>query len=216
MEKLKLGIVGLGRLGMEYAKNISHSVHNAELFAACSIEKDEIEHVKNKFGVYNIYDSYDKMLKNKNIDAIIIVSPTDHHPDHIIKALESGFHVFCEKPLAISVSECYRVKKIVDKNKNKIAMLGFVRRYDKSYADAKVKLESGLVGKPFFIRSQTVDKDSYAPFQIEFCKSGGGIFHDFNVHDIDLVHWFSGVNIKKVWSLGGAYRFKEFGEKGVN
>ena len=71
MEKLKLGIVGLGRLGMEYAKNISHSVHNAELFAACSIEKDEIEHVKNKFGVYNIYDSYDKMLKNKNIDAVI-------------------------------------------------------------------------------------------------------------------------------------------------
>ena len=214
MEKLKLGIVGLGRLGIEYAKNISYSVHNAELFAACSIEKDEIEYVKNKFGVYNIYDSYDKMLKNKNIDAIIIVSPTDHHPDHIIKALESGFHVFCEKPLAISVSECYRVKKIVDKNKNKIAMLGFVRRYDKSYADAKIKLESGLVGKPFFIRSQTVDKDSYAPFQIEFCKSGGGIFHDFNVHDIDLVHWFSGVNIKKVWSLGGAYRFKEFGEKG--
>ena len=214
MEKLKLGIVGLGRLGIEYAKNISYSVHNAELFAACSIEKDEIEYVKNKFGVYNIYDSYDKMLKNKNIDAIIIVSPTDHHPDHIIKALESGFHVFCEKPLAISVSECYRVKKIVDKHKDKIAMLGFVRRYDKSYADAKIKLESGLVGKPFFIRSQTVDKDSYAPFQIEFCKSGGGIFHDFNVHDIDLVHWFSGVNIKKVWSLGGAYRFKEFGEKG--
>ena len=57
MEKLKLGIVGLGRLGMEYAKNISHSVHNAQLFAACSIKKDGIDHVKNKFGIKNVYDS---------------------------------------------------------------------------------------------------------------------------------------------------------------
>ena len=71
-----------------------------------------------------------------------------------------------------------------------------------------------MVGSPFFIRSQTADKDTFAPFQIEFCTTSGGIFHDFNVHDIDLVHWYSGANITKVWSLGGAYRFKDFGLAG--
>ena len=79
--------------------------------------------------------------------------------------------------------------------------------------DAKKTIIENKVGKPFFVRSQTVDKDIWAPFQVSFVKTSGGVFHDFNVHDIDLVQWFSGVNIKKVWSLGGAYRFKEFGKK---
>jgi myo-inositol 2-dehydrogenase/D-chiro-inositol 1-dehydrogenase len=211
---LKLGIVGLGRLGMEYAKNIEYRVSNAQLYAACSILDSELKVVKESLNVPFIYSSYKEMLKNKDIDAIVIVTSTNQHADQIIQALESGFHVFCEKPLAIDINECYRVQKKVKEFPHLISMLGFVRRYDESYSEAKAKLDEGLVGKPFFIRSQTADKDTLAPFQVEFCATGGGIFHDFSVHDIDLVHWFTGSDIKKVWSLGGAYRFKEFEKVG--
>ena len=210
MEKLNIGIVGLGRLGKEYAKNITHFVHNANLIAACSLNQEELDYVKDHFNVPNVYMSYQEMLTNKEIDAVVIVTSTDQHAHQIIQAVESEFHVFCEKPLAINVEDCYRVEKVVEKYTDKITMLGFVRRYDPSYSDAKAKIDEGFVGTPFFVRSQTVDKDTFAPFQIEYCTTGGGIFHDFNVHDIDLAHWFLGSRIKKVWSLGGAYRFKEF------
>lgn len=214
MKKLNIGIVGLGRLGKEYAKNITHLVHNANLVAACSLREDELNFAEDYLNVPNLYTSYEEMLTNKEMEAVVIVTSTDQHADQIIKAVEAGHHVFCEKPLAINLEDCYRVEEIVNKYPNRITMLGFVRRYDPSYVDAKLKLDQGLVGIPFFIRSQTVDKDTFAPFQIEFCTTGGGIFHDFNVHDIDLVHWYSGANITKVWSLGGAYRFKDFGLTG--
>ena len=212
--KLKLGIVGLGRLGMEYAKNIAYRIPDAQLYAACSIQDNELKIAKESLEVPYLYSSYQKMLKNKDIDAIVIVTTTNQHADQIILALESGFHVFCEKPLAIDIENCIRVQKKVKEFPHLISMLGFVRRYDRSYSEAKVKLDEGLVGEPVFIRSQTADKDTLAPFQVEFCTAGGGIFHDYSVHDIDLIHWFTGSNIKKVWSLGGAYRFEEFEKAG--
>ena len=212
--KLKLGIVGLGRLGMEYAKNIAYHVPGAQLYAACSIQENELKVAKESLQVPYLYSSYQEMLKNEDIDAIVIVTSTNQHADQIILALESGFHVFCEKPLAIDIENCIRVQKKVKEFPHLISMLGFVRRYDKSYSEAKAKLDEGLVGEPVFIRSQTADKDTLAPFQVEFCAAGGGIFHDYSVHDIDLIHWFSGSYIKKVWSLGGAYRFEEFKKAG--
>ncbi|GAA3635902.1 Gfo/Idh/MocA family oxidoreductase [Flavivirga aquimarina] len=214
MIKLNIGIVGLGRLGKEYANNIAYLVHNANLIAACSLVQEELDFARDTCGVKNLYSSYEDMLTNKEIDAVAIITSTDQHADQIIMAVEAGFHVFCEKPLAINIEDCYKVEKVVEKYPDQITMLGFVRRYDPSYADAKTKLDEGLVGSPFFVRSQTVDKDVFAPFQIEYCTASGGMFHDFSVHDIDLAHWFLGSDIKKVWSLGGAYRFKEFGEAG--
>ena len=97
--KLKLGIVGLGRLGMEYAKNIAYHVPGAQLYAACSIQENELKVAKESLQVPYLYSSYQEMLKNEDIDAIVIVTSTNQHANQIILALESGFHVFCEKPL---------------------------------------------------------------------------------------------------------------------
>ena len=207
---MNICLIGAGRIGIVHAIAIS-SEKNTILHSVVDVNQPAAEDLAKKYSAQVL--TIDEAFSNEDIDAYIIASSTATHADLIEKCSKVGKPVFCEKPLAISVSECLRVKNVVDKHRDRTVMLGFVRRYDRSYADAKFKLESGLVGKPFFIRSQTVDKDSFAPFQIEFCKSGGGIFHDFNVHDIDLVHWFSGVSINKVWSLGGAYRFKEFAEK---
>ena len=104
------------------------------------------------------------------------------------------------------------ISEAVKKHPDLVSCVGFVRRYDESYMDAKKTIEKNKIGDPFFVRSQTVDKDTWAPFQVDYVKSGGGIFHDFNVHDADLARWFIGSEVKKVWSLGGAFRFKEFGD----
>ena len=93
-------------------------------------------------------------------------------------------------------------------------MVGFVRRFDPSYAYAKKQVDEGAIGKPFLVKSQTVDIDATAKFQLEFVKTSGGLFHDYNVHDIDLARWFLGSNIKTVFAAGGGYKHPEFAAAG--
>ena len=214
MKKLNIGLAGLGRLGKEYGKNIQFKIPNANLVAVCSLVEEELAYAKKELEVSDIYSTYESMLEHPNMDAVVIITSTNSHAEHIIKAMESGLHVFCEKPLSIDIENCLKVEEEAKKYSNLIVMIGFNRRYDPSYVDAKKTIIENKVGKPFFVRSQTVDKDIWAPFQLSFVKTSGGVFHDFNVHDVDLARWYIGSEVKRLWSQGGAYRFKEFGDLG--
>lgn len=214
MEKVNVGIVGLGRLGKEYAKNLAFKIGSANLIAACSVIPEELEYAKNELGIKNLYDTYDELLQHEGLDAVFVVSSTNKHAEHMIQALEAGLHVFSEKPLAIDERECRKVEEVAARYPDQIAVVGFVRRFDPSYQYAKKKVDEGAIGKPYLVRSQTVDKDTVAEWQIQYVKNSGGIFHDFNVHDIDLARWFLGGEIESVWSIGGAYKYPAFAEAG--
>lgn len=210
---VKTGIVGLGRLGKSHAINLLN-IPNCELKSACSIVTKELEWAK-EHGISEVYSDYDEMLELSDIDAVFLVSSTSLHAGQIIKGLEAEKHVFCEKPLAVNVKECRKAVDIINKLANKkIFMLGFVRRFDPAYAFAKKRITQGAIGKPFMVRSQTSDHDDFAPFQIEYTKTSGGIFHDMNVHDIDLARWYLGSELRSVYALGGSYVHKEFGAIG--
>lgn len=214
MKKIRIGIVGLGRLGKRYAENIAFNIRNSELVAACSVATEELDWIKEKIGIQHLYSDYDKMLEHQGLDAVFVVSSTNMHAEHLIKALEAGLHVFSEKPLAVSAADCLKVEAALSKFPNQTAVVGFVRRFDPSYRYAKDKVDAGAIGTPFLVRSQTVDKDSLAGFMMEYVGNSGGIFHDFNVHDVDLARWFLGANVKTVWAIGGAYKYPGFGEVG--
>ena len=87
------------------------------------------------------------MLAQAELDAVAIISPSNLHCEQVISALEKGSHVFCEKPLGISKAECLIVEKAVLQQPKLVFMLVVMRRYDPSYADAKNKIESGLIGR---------------------------------------------------------------------
>ena len=214
MKQLRVGIVGLGRLGKKYGRNIAFQIRQADLVAVCSLNPEELAFAKQEFGISNLYSNYEKMLVECALDVVFVISSTDMHATHIIQALEAGCHVFSEKPLAISMEECKKVKLHAAKYPEQLAVVGFVRRFDPSYRYAKDKVDTGAIGKPYLVRSQTVDKDTVADWQIQYVGKSGGIFHDFNVHDIDLARWFLGAEIKSVWSVGGAYKYPAFAEAG--
>ncbi|EGO86428.1 myo-inositol 2-dehydrogenase, partial [Clostridium botulinum C str. Stockholm] len=120
MKKVKFGIVGLGRLGRKHAENLAFRIPNAELLAVCSVVKEEVEEVKDTWGIKYGYTNFDEMLKNKELDAIFISSPSGFHCEQIEKALDAGFHVFSEKPLGLYLEEAKRVAKAVNEHKNQI------------------------------------------------------------------------------------------------
>lgn len=112
MENIKVGIVGLGRLGKVHAKNLANLVPNCELYAACSLVEEERKFAKEKLNVTLTYDSYEDMVKDPNIDAVFIVSPSGFHCQQIKLAMENGKHVFSEKPLGLDVEEIKETQKL--------------------------------------------------------------------------------------------------------
>ncbi len=210
MNKVNVGIVGLGRLGEKYAEILSYKIKKVELIAACSLIQQEVSYAKDVLKVPFTYSNYEDMLENSDLDVIFIITSSNQHANQMIMAIEEGFHVFCEKPLAINLEDCFRVENVASKRPEQLATVGFVRRHDPGYTYAMVRMKDGLIGKPFLVKSQTVDLDSTAGFQMDFVKTSGGMFHDFNVHDIDLARWFLGSEIKSVYSVGGAYKHEAF------
>lgn len=214
MKKVKIGIVGLGRLGIEHAKNIAFKIPNAELLAVCSIVEEEIDRVQDKWGVKYGYTDYYEMINNEELDAVAVVSPSPKHVEHIEAALEAGLHVFTEKPLGVTVEECKKAEKAVEKHNDKVFMLGFMRRYDPSYAFAKQKIKEGAIGEPIMVKATSIDPEDTIEGAISFAATSGGLFLDIAIHDIDLARWFLESDAKSIYAVGGCYLHKEFAEYG--
>lgn len=212
MRRVKIGIVGLGRLGLEHARNLAFKIPNAELIAVCSVVQAEVDKVQKEWGIPNAYTDYDEMIKNEELEAVAILSPSPLHVEHITKALDRGLHVFVDKPLGVTVEECKRAEKAVEKHSDKVFMIGFMRRYDPSFANAKKLVEEGKIGKPFLFKGTSLDPEHSIEGAIRFAATSGGIFIDMSVHDIDLARWFLESEVKEVYAMGGCYVHDEFAE----
>ena len=214
MKKLRIGIVGLGRLGKVHAQNIAYKIPNAELAAACSIVPAELEYAKQELGITDVYSDYREMLAKADIDAVVIVTTSSEHCWQIEAALDAGKHVFSEKPLGVDVAQCKQAEAAVERHPDLTFMLGFMRRYDKSYAYAKQKIEEGAIGTPYLVKGTGIDPEAFVEGAIRFAKTSGGIFLDMAIHDIDLMRWFLGCEATEVYAMGATFKQPEFKEAG--
>jgi len=189
---LKLGIAGLGRLGKRHAEQIALRTRGAQLVSACSPVSTELAWARDELGVQILHEDFAAFVRDPQLDAVLLVTPTSLHAEQSIAALEAGKHVFIEKPLALNVDDCERVEKVAVCHPELVAMVGFVRRFDPSYAQAAADIAAGAVGRPFIVRSQTCDRNDPDGFFVRFAPTSGGIFMDCSVHDIDLARWLLG------------------------
>jgi myo-inositol 2-dehydrogenase/D-chiro-inositol 1-dehydrogenase len=210
MDKVRIGSVGLGRLGLRHAQNIASKVSNATLEAICDVSADALAATKSELSVPKTYTRFEDMVADKNIDAVVIVSPSGMHTKHIALALDAGKHVFCEKPLGTTVAECREAEKAVNTHPDKVFMLGFMRRFDASYKYAHDKVVAGEIGRPVLFRSYGQDPERFIDGAIKFGPTSGGEFIDMCVHDIDLARWFTGSEPCSVYAIGGCYAHPEF------
>lgn len=189
---LRMGIAGLGRLGRHHAENLAFHVRNAQLVWACSPVPTELDEARSQLGIAQVTSDFAQMVQAPDVDAIVLVTPTDLHAQQTIAALEAGKHVFVEKPLALDVADCERVEAVAARHPDRVAMVGFVRRFDASYRRAYDDMRQGSIGRPFLVRSQTCDMNDPSGFFVRYAAQSGGIFMDCSVHDIDLARWMLG------------------------
>jgi scyllo-inositol 2-dehydrogenase (NAD+) len=209
--KLNVGLIGLGRLGRVYARDLAARVTGVRLAALADTNAKLAEETARELDVPRWYPDAHAMLDDPGIDAAIIVSPTDTHTELAVAALGRGKPVFCEKPPAISLSETQKMKDAVMRAHGFLQM-GFMRRFDAGYAVAKKKLDEGVIGTAIVFKSSS--RDPYRP-SLEYAnpKSSGGMIMDMGIHDFDLARWYMG-EVSTVSAVGGTLAYPELNEVG--
>lgn len=188
---VQIGIVGLGRLGRRHAENLASRVPGLSLVAAASPVPSELDWARDSLGVAT-YPDLASLLAHPGLDAVWLVTPTSLHADQSIQVLEAGKHLFCEKPLSLDVEPCDRVIAAATSKPGQTAMIGFMRRFDPSYAEIRRAVAAGELGKVFRVHCESHDPVDPEGFFVKFAPTSGGIFLDCCIHDIDLARWVLG------------------------
>jgi len=197
---IKIGIVGLGRIGKVHLFNIQQLISGASVIAACSRSEKSLEYAK-KHSVKGLFTSFDDMLSEGGIDAVIIASPTSLHFEHLKLAIAAGKHIFCEKPIDLSIENVKEIKSLLDANPVKF-MVGFNRRYDPNVLKIKKELNEGRLGA---LQSVKIISREPGPPPMEFIKTSGGLFLDMAIHDFDLARYLMNSEITEVYSTASIF-----------
>ena len=205
---LNFGIVGLGRIGKIHLTNVQRYIPNAKVIAACPVKKKDESFLKLN-GVNLHFESYDEMMKIKDIDAVIIASPTAFHFDHIKIAAREGKHIFCEKPIDLSYEKVEMVRELIEKSGIQF-MVGFNRRFDPHINQLKSAYDNGQVGNARILKITSRDP---IPPSLDFVKNSGGLFLDMTIHDFDMARYIVDDEVIQVTSNGnifGDLQLKEY------
>jgi myo-inositol 2-dehydrogenase/D-chiro-inositol 1-dehydrogenase len=193
---MRLGLIGLGRIGGFHAATLS-ALPVVESLVVSDAAPALTREVAAKVGAQAV-DTPEAVLA-AGIDGVLIAAATDAHPALLLAAVEAGLPVFCEKPVARSAADAVKVYEQVA-DSGVAVQIGYPRRYDAGFAAARAAVASGELGWLHTVRSTTLDP---APPPAAYIAGSGGIFRDCAVHDFDAVRWVTGREVVEVYSTGG-------------
>lgn len=205
--KIRVCLIGCGRAGMIHARDYMGGVPGAALTALCDSMEQGLRAAAEETGISKTYSDWKDVMKDPEIDAVVVVTPTQFHHDIVIAAANAGKHVFCEKPMASTEKECDDMIEACRKNHVKL-QLGFMRRFDKNFRKGKELLEQGAVGKPTLIKSNTYGPSEPKEWMYDVRKNYGPI-GEVNSHDFDTIRWYAGSEVKMLHVIGGNFRSPE-------
>jgi len=210
MAKLKIGVIGTGRIGKVHIATLVQSVPQAEVAAVADIDRNSAKQVAEKFGVMSVTDHPDEIIANKEIDAVAICSSTDTHARYIIEAAKAGKHIFCEKPVDLSLSVIQDSIKAASRAGVKL-MPGFNRRFDPNFMKLRQLVSEGEVGEPHILKITSRDP---APPPAKYSAVSGGMFMDMTIHDFDMARFMIGSEVVEVFAKAAALVDPELGKAG--
>jgi len=196
--KVKIAVIGTGRMGSVHVRNIARLIPEADLVAVCDIRLEVAQAVADECGIQRVVKDYHDLLADPDIEAILIASSTDTHAFIMKDVAAAGKHIFCEKPLALELDKIDEALAAVEKARVKL-QVGFNRRFDKSFQRVKEIVDSGEIGRPCILRITNRDPDFPA---MEFLRVSGGIFLDLAIHDFDMVRFQLG-EVVEIYAAGG-------------
>ncbi|MCT9932688.1 Gfo/Idh/MocA family oxidoreductase [Planotetraspora sp. A-T 1434] len=197
---MRVGVLGLGRIGAFHAETLSGLVDELVVSDADTARAAE---VAARLGA-RAGDAFDA-------DAVVIATPTSTHAELLAEACRRGIPAFCEKPAAPTPAETLEVLE-ASKQSGTMVHIGFQRRFDAGYVAAREALRTGELGELHRVHMLTADP---RPPAAEYIPLSGGIYRDCHIHDFDILRWVTGREVETVYATGsnrGAAFFAEAGD----
>lgn len=214
MKVVKLGLVGVGRIGQMHVKNLvavkeKMAQRGVEVqIAIADANVEAAQGVAGELGVGSRETVVD--LLAGGLDGFIITSNTSSHPDLIRLGFKYGVPIFCEKPISSTVSDALPILNEIAEA-GAVVQVGHQRRFDYGYLEAKKRFDAGELGWLHSLRAIT--GDAFPP-SIGYIRTSGGIFRDVSVHDFDIIQWLTGQRIVEVCSWGSNNGDRKIGQAG--
>jgi predicted dehydrogenase len=189
---IRIGLVGLGKMGLSHM-SIIRPHPDVELVAVCDSTRYLLDVLEKYTGV-RVFSDYEAMIRDAALDAVIIATPTHMHSDMVRLALESGVHVFCEKPFVLDPADGEMLTAMAE-SRGLVTQVGYHNRFVGSFQEVKRLLDAGSIGEVVGGLAEAygpvVLKPSGSSWRSR-SSTGGGCLYDYAAHPLDLMSWYLG------------------------
>lgn len=194
---VKCAVLGLGRMGLRHAEVLAGQVPGARVTAVADAIESRTREAAGRFGA-RAYTDWREALVDRDVDAVLVVTPATTHAEICVAAAAAGKAIFCEKPLALTVADCERIDQAV-RAAGVPFQLGFMRRFDPGYAAAKRAIREGAIGR--VVAYSGISRDPEAPPR-DYVASSGGIYLDALIHEFDIARHLMDDEVRRVYACG--------------
>jgi len=205
-----IGIIGAGRIGRVHAESLAFRLPEPRTIAITDVSREAAQAVADRCGIGKVAVSSEEILADPQIQAVLICSSTDTHADLIVKAAKTGKHIFCEKPIALSLPQIDFALAAVQAGGVKL-QIGFNRRFDANFARVRHAVASGEIGTPSLLH--IISRDP-APPPLAYVEVSGGLFLDMTIHDFDMARFLIGDEVEEIYAAAGVMVDPEIGRAG--
>lgn len=203
---MKLALIGAGRIGQYHARILADLVGGSNV-AVTDVDPDRARTAATAIGGRFAATPEEAL---EGADALVIASATSAHAEHLRLGADHRLPMFCEKPIALDLAESRRVVEYVEAAGVPV-QLGFQRRFDPAYREARRLIESGELGTIYTIRLAGHDP---APPHEDYIPASGGLLRDFSIHDFDVIRYLTGADGKEIYAIGAVRGFEVFAKYG--
>jgi myo-inositol 2-dehydrogenase/D-chiro-inositol 1-dehydrogenase len=209
MDIVRIGVLGLGRIGRTHADLLAHDVPGATVMAVADTDLATLAAATERLRVRGSVDAHD-VIEDQNVDAVAICTPTPTHVDLVVAAARAGKPILCEKPVSLDLASTDRALAAVERA-GVLLQIGFNRRFDPGHAAVAAAVTGGQIGSPEIVRISSRDP---APPPIDYLMVSGGIFVDQTIHDFDMARYVTRSEVVAVTAVGTVRVDPKIGEIG--